>query len=301
MCAMTDKTILSIIIVTHNTKELLTPLLTSIDKSIKYFGKKTEIIIVDNGSSKDTLNIIKNSYPDVILISNSDNKGYARANNQGIKISSGEYILLLNSDTILDQNSIKITLEYLEKNHDVGVVTCKVLLPNGELDPACHRGFPTPFASLAYFLGLEKLFPKSKVFSNYHLLYKDLKTIHEIDSPSGAFFLTRKKVVKTVGLLDESFFMYGEDLDWSFRIKTSGWKIIYNPQTSVVHLKKQSGIKSKDLVIRKKTTTAFYEAMRIFYKKHYEATYPFFVNFFIYTMIEIRKLFDLIKLSLSWI
>lgn len=293
--------ILSIIIVTHNTQRLMTGLLESVKSSITNFSKPSEVIVVDNASSDDTCEVIKEKFPEVKIIENKKNLGYAFANNQGLKEAKGKYLLLLNSDTILTREVLKEMIDFLDQNPKVGVVTCKVLLPNGAIDPACHRGFPTPRAAITYFLGLEKIFPYIPFFSQYHLWYRPLDTIHEIDSPSGAFFLTKDKVIKSAGLLDESFFMYGEDIDLSYRIKNKGWKIMYNPTSYITHLKKQSGLNGKDRVTRERTTVAFYEAMKIFYNKHYKLKYPKLVRMLIFLIIDIKKTFSLAKLKILWI
>lgn len=296
----TNKPKLSIVVVTYNTKDLLSPLLNSIRMTLDSWKKKTEIIIVDNASSDDTVEFVKKVYPDIKLIVNKINQGYAKANNQGIKIAQGEYILLLNSDTILTSDVINKMILYLDKHADVGVETCKLVLIDGKIDPACHRGFPTPWASLSYFLGFEKLFPKIRLFSGYHLWYKPLNSIHEIDCPSGAFYLARRDLVQKIGFFDEKFFMYGEDLDLSFRIKKAGWKIIYNPSSYAIHLKKQSGILSWDNLIKKQTCKAFYEAMKIFFDKHYQREYSSLIRRIIFIIIDIKKIFDLTKINLKW-
>ena len=237
---------LSVVIVTHNNARIITKALNLLKKALLEFEKEYEVIVVDNASIDDTVPIIrKEKWID--LIESKVNKGYAWANNQGLKKAKGKYILLLNSDVVFnDPTVLQKMVDYLDQNSHVGVITCKVLLEDGKIDPACHRGFPTPWASLTYISGLEALFPFNRLFSEYHLWYKDLSTVHEIDSCSGAFYLMRSKIVKDVGYLDETFFMYGEDLDYSFRIKKKGWKIIYNPESSVIHKKYQSGLKSND-------------------------------------------------------
>ena len=177
----------------------------------------------------------------VICIQNGKNLGFAAGNNPGIRRAKGRYILLLNSDTEVDADTFAKMLSYMDKNENVGASTCKVMLPTGDIDPSCHRGFPTPWASITYLLKLEKLFPTSVLFGQYHQGYKGLTTIHEVDCIVGAFFMVRANVIKKVGLLDEDYFMYGEDIDWCYRIKKAGWKIMFSPQTSILHRKKQSG------------------------------------------------------------
>lgn len=295
-----NKPKLSIIIVSHNTKELFPPLLKSINEAVRFWDQETEIIIIDNASCDGSPEFIREQFPNIILISNKNNLGYAKANNQGFNAAKGDYLLLLNSDTLLTQNVISKMISYLEKHPEVDAETCKLVLQNGKIDPACHRGFPTPWASLTYYLGLERLFPRLKFFSNYHLWYKPLDKIHEIDSPSGAFYLVRKEAINRIGPFDEKFFMYGEDLDLSFRIKKAGWKIIYNPTSEATHLKKQSGLKSKNQVTKKRTITAFYDAMKIFFDKHYQTKYSSLTRTVIFFFIDIKKMLSIIKADIIW-
>lgn len=277
---------ISIIIVHFNTPDLLKQCLASIRKS-SWGTYSREIIVINNGSPV----LIDDEDTTVKYIQNKTNKGFAVANNQGIKASSGRYILLLNSDTEVNNDSIRTMIAFMDTHPDAGVSTCKVVLSDGSLDPACHRGFPTPWAALSYYIGLEKLFPTSALFSQYHQGYKDLNSIHEIDSPSGAFFLVRRVVIEEVGLLDEHFFMYGEDLDWAFRIKKAWWKILYNPAVTVLHKKKQSGRASENLALRKQTQKYFYNTMELFYKKHYAGRYGWLITQLILFGIKFRSLF----------
>ncbi|MBI4999286.1 glycosyltransferase, partial [Candidatus Gottesmanbacteria bacterium] len=229
------------------------------------------------------------------LIKNKKNLGFAAGNNIGIKASSGKYILLLNSDTIVFPDTLVSMYRYMDTHPEVGVATCRVEFPDGQLDPACHRGFPTPWASLTYFLGLERLFPKSKIFGRYHLGFLPMDKLHEIDSPTGAFYLVRQEIIDKVGFLDEDYFMYGEDLDWSYRIRQAGWKIMYYPYVKIIHLKKQSGRVGENPEVRKQATCHFYETMKIFYKKHYKAEYPGVVTVLILLAIEVKKRLDLLQ------
>ncbi len=279
---------LSIIILSYNTKELLLRCLQSVDTAVKGLDN-IEIIVVDNGSTDGTVGEIQNDNSRLKVIRNEENLGFAKANNLGIKESSGKYILLLNSDTLLEKETIQKMIKFMEENPQIGVATCRVEFPDGSLDPACHRGFPTPWASLSYFLGLEKLFPESRLFGQYHLGYLPINKPHEIDSPSGAFYFLRREVLEKVGFLDEDYFMYGEDLDWSYRIKQAGFKIFYYPDAKITHFKKQSGRVSEDNKIRKETEQHFYETMKIFYKKHYLKKYPFLLNLLMFLGINIKK------------
>ena len=279
---------LSVIILNYNTKELLKGCLKSVLDSL-FLIQNSEMIVVDNGSSDGSVEMVRDKFSKVKLIVNSKNLGFAKGNNLGMKVAEGNYILLLNSDTMVEKETLPKVVKFMEENPKVGVATCRVELADGELDPACHRGFPTPWASLTYFFGLEKLFPKSKIFGQYHQTYKDLHTTHEIDSPSGSFYLVRRKTIDEVGLLDEDFFMYGEDLDWSFRIKQAGWKIMYVPEVKITHFKKQSGRENVDLEERKRATDHFYQTMKLFYRKHYQDKYPFFVNWIMIWGINLKQ------------
>lgn len=286
---------LSIIIVTYNTRELLMKCLVSLYHcNTAIVQNKTEIIVVDNGSMDGTVGELKNLKTEkqknnLIIIENKENLGFSKANNIGIRQASGKYILLLNSDTVVFPETLASMIQFMEINLKSGSATCRVELGDGNLDPACHRGFPTPWASLTYFLSLEKLFPSSKFFGQYHLGYLPMDHPHEIDSPSGAFYLVRREVIDQVGLLDEDYFIYGEDLDWSYRIKRAGWKIMYNPLVKITHFKKQSGRENEDPKLRQETQKHFYETMKLFYKKHYQDKYPKIVTFLILLAIEVKQ------------
>ncbi len=282
---------LSIVILNYNTRDLLNDCLGSLFESYKseILSNRYEVIVIDNGSNDESAEMVKKDFPGVKLIANRQNYGFAKGNNIGMKETKGKYILLLNSDTFVEKNTLPVIVKFMEENPAAGVATCRVELSNGALDPACHRGFPTPWAAITYFLGLEKLFPKSKLFAQYHQTYKDLKTAHEIDSPTGAFYLVRCEVIRKVGLLDEDYFMYAEDLDWSYRIKKAGWKILYVPDVKITHFKKQSGRQNISREERKKATDYFYQTMKLFYRKHYQKRYPFFVNWLMTLGINLRS------------
>jgi GT2 family glycosyltransferase len=283
----------SIIIVNYNTKELTLSCLLSLKKA--YTNRVTwEIFVVDNASTDGSVEALKQLqkqdpfFRNLRVVSQSENTGFARGNNSAINMSSGRYVLLLNSDTVVLPGAIQEMIEFMDAHKKAGASTCKLILPNGSIDPACHRGFPSPWAALTYFLGLERLFGKSNVFGQYHLGYKDMTTAHEIDVPSGAFFLVRREILRVVGGLDEDYFMYGEDIDWAYRIKKHGWEIWFNPRVMVTHLKKQSGRAHSDLRLRKSIERHFYETMILFYQKHYRKTYPAVITFFIILLLRFR-------------
>lgn len=267
---------LTIVIVSYNTRDILHTCLASTTRAMAKYA--WEIIVVDNASTDGSVQMVKRDFPDVRVLENSKNEGFARATNRGLRNGLGKYLLLLNSDTEIPKGTIEAVQAFLDDHPDGGVCTCKVLLPDGSIDPACHRGFPTPWAAMTYFAGLEELFPHSKLFARYHQWYKDIDTVHEVDSPMGAFYMIRRDVIDSVGYLDEDYFMYGEDLDWSYRIKQAGWKIYYYPSVTVLHKKKQSGRESKDASLRRSTDKYFYESMLLFYKKHYQHRYGWLIS-----------------------
>lgn len=280
---------LSVIILSFNTKDLLRACLKTVLAS--KMGKYTmEVIVADNGSTDGSVAMVRKEFPLVILIDNKKNLGFAGGNNPGIKRAKGRYILLLNSDTEVYTDAFRIMLDYLEKHEEVGAATCKLVLPDDTIDPACHRGFPTPRAAFSYFLKLEKLFPKTRVFGGYHQGYKDFSTIHGVDVISGAFFLVRREVIDQVGMLDEDYFFYGEDMDWCYRIKEAGWKIMYNSTVTILHKKKQSGRAHADRVRRARTELFFYQYNKLFYKKNYEGKIFPPVMWLVYILFDIRML-----------
>lgn len=278
---------LSIIIVNYNTCELTVQALDSVINNTR--GLEFEVLVVDNGSKDESIKTICIRYPQVSIIENDTNLGFAVANNQAIAIASGHYILLLNSDTIVQGDCLARCVGYLNKHPEIGALGCRVLLSDGRLDHACKRGFPTPQASLFYFLKLHKIFPYSQYFGQYTLNYIPDDNISEVDALTGAFMMVRKETIEEIGLLDEAFFMYGEDLDWCYRIKAAGWKIIYFPEATIIHLKGGSGGRKSS-----KSIYEFHQSMRTFYDKHYVQSYPVWVRYMVYGAIKLRYLADIL-------
>lgn len=257
---------LSIIILSYNVKKQLLDCLASIPKHNDW-----EIIIPDNGSTdgSDQLATIKNH----------TNLGFAAGNNIGIKKSSGEYILLLNPDTIVYPNTIETVLKYMQNHSEVGAATCRVELPDGTLDYSCHRNFPDPVGSLLHLTGLRRL---SKYSSTYIP-----NIIHEIDALTGAFALIRRSAGDQVGWLDEDYFFNAEDIDFCYKLKEAGWKVMYIPDVKITHHKLAS-VKSS-LASRRRWAINSTDAMRLFYRKHLAAKYPFFINWLVFLGIELVK------------
>lgn len=257
---------LSIIIVNFNVKAFLQNCLLSVRKSLEDIP--SEIIVVDNASDDGSVEIIKKNFPDVKLIELSENLGFSKANNIGLKIAKGEYICLLNPDTIVEEDTFNTMIRFMESHPEAGMAGCKILNPDGTFQLACKRSFPTPWVAFTKIFGLSALFPKSKLFARYNLTYLDENQTYEVDAISGSFMFLRRDVYEKVGGLDESFFMYGEDLDWCFRIKEAGFKIYYVHSTKIIHFKGESTKRSNIDEVKH-----FYNAMRLFVRKHFSGSF----------------------------
>ncbi|KOS66618.1 glycosyl transferase family 2 [Lysinibacillus contaminans] len=279
---------LSIVIVNYNTKKLTIDCIQSVLNSKLNF--QYEIFVVDNASSDGSVEKIKKIFPHVYVISNKENAGFSKANNQAIKECNGRYVLLLNSDTIVNKDTLDEMIRFMDGEMNVGAVGCEVNLPDGTLDKACHRGFPTPEASFYYMIGLAKKFPNSPKYNSYHKSYMNMSEVHDIDCLVGAFMMVRREAFEQVGLLDEEFFMYGEDIDWCYRIKEFGWRIVYNPTVSITHYKGASSRRKPFKIVYE-----FHRAMYLFHKKHFATKYNFFVNSLVYMGIISKLTFATIN------
>ncbi len=284
---------LSIVILNYNSqfwlKQTLTTLKNHYLDQTKY---DVEVIVVDNASTDDSTTMIKRSFRWVKLVELPTNIGFAAGNNVALKEITSRYGMLLNNDMEFTANSnLDILIDLLEKKDakKIGMITPRLEFSNGNIDPACHRGEPTLWASFTYMIGLEDMFPSVKAFSQYHLWYKDLATAHEIDACSGAAMIFRTEALKKVGLLDERFFMYAEDLDWCRQFRDKGWQIVYYPYVSIIHHKNKSGIASSSKTTASKTKAYFYDTMLQYYDKHYQNDYPAWVRTFIKYLLKIKK------------
>lgn len=280
---MAKKIDLSVIILSYNTKDLLQQCLKSVEKAVRSASSyQTEVIVVDNASRDNSPQVIRKEFPEVKLIVSRKNLGFSGGNNLGIKKASGRYFLFLNSDTEVYPQAFSKVIKLMNRRPQVGALSVKTILASGEMDPDCHRGFPTPWASITYFLGLERLFPRSRIFGQYHQLYCNLDRIHEIDAGAGAFMVVRQEVIKKVGAWDESYFFYGEDLDFFYRIKQAGGKVVFYPKPLLKHYKgASSGLRPESRGLTRATRTtrievarASIKAMEIFYRKFYQDKYP---------------------------
>lgn len=277
---------LSVVVLNFNSGDFLTKCLKSLKSSEGNLN--LDIWIVDNASTDNSISQAKKNFPEINYILNKENVGFSKGNNLGLRKIKNEFVLILNPDTEISSNVLSCMIQFMKNCPKVGAATCRVDLPNGKLDWGSHRSFPTPLASfLYYFLQDDSL---------YHLSYKDLITTHEIDAVSGSFLMTKKSVLDRVGLFDEDYFMYAEDIDLCYRIKKAGYKIMFIPDIKIIHYKGvASGIKSHSQEIttatkrsREKAFNAFYESMKIFYKKNLEKSYPLFINWLVYLGINIK-------------
>ena len=257
--------------------------LESVYKSVS--GIETEVFVIDNNSFDGSSQMVRSTYPDVILIENSENQGFSKANNKGIKRAKGDYVLILNPDTVVQEDTFKTLIKFLDEHPEAGAASCKVLNADGTLQLACRRSTPTPLVVLPKILGLSTLFPKSKLLAKYNLTYLDEDEVSEVDAVSGSFVMVRKTVIEEIGLFDEDFFMFGEDLDWFFRMRKAGYKIYYVPYTKIIHYKGES--------IRAAGFDAigmFYKAQIQFVRKHFRKSKSVFAVMFLYFGIILRGL-----------
>ncbi|WP_199624230.1 glycosyltransferase family 2 protein [Paenibacillus alkalitolerans] len=279
---------LSIIIVNYNTRQLTLDCISSLLQSETSY--KYEIVLVDNGSSDGSVNAVRSQFPSVNIIVNTENVGFSKANNQGIQRATGRYVLLLNSDTVVEPSTLSAMIDFMDRNPDVGTSGCKLVLPDGTLDEACKRGFPTPLASFYYAFGFSRRFPNEPKYNQYKLSHLNPNEVHEVDCLVGAFMIVRREVIQQIGGLDENFFMYGEDIDWCYRIKEAGWKVVYYPKTTVIHYKGASSRRKPLKIIYE-----FHRAMVLFHRKHYSRKHSIVVNFLVYAGISTKFLISLMK------
>lgn len=274
---------LSIIIINYNTKKLTKECIHSVIESTHM--DEYEIIVVDNSTDEGEKYEVSNDEKGIVkLFPEVENKGFGSACNFGARMSKGKYLLFLNSDTIVKDEAIDKCINYLKNHSEVGVLGIRTLLPDGKLDHGCKRGFPTPSASLYYFLGFDKRHPENKKYGAYRQTFIDEHETSEVDSVSGAFMMIPKEVYNEVSGFDEDYFMYGEDIDICYRIKKIGHKVIYFADAYIIHLKGQSGLSTKS----KQIIYHFYNSMKLFYKKHYEQEYNFLTNKAVYAGIKLK-------------
>lgn len=252
---------LSIIIVNWNTRVLLNRCLQLVYQTVKRLD--FELIVVDNASTDDSLPMLRRDYPQVRLIENRENVGFARANNQAAAIAQGRYLLLLNTDTFVHEGTVETLVEHMEQHPDTGAAGCRLFYEDGTLQRSCSA-FPTISTELWQSLWLDRLFPKHPVFGKYMMTYWDLDRLQEVDCVLGACMLIRTEVVKKIGLFDEQFFMYSEEVDFCYRLKQAGWKVRFVPEATAIHIWGGSTYK-----VPTETFLRLYKSRVVFFRKHY--------------------------------
>lgn len=278
---------LEIVIVNYNSLVWIEKTLSSIYKQYVPYSKYNVVVtVVDNASTDTSVDFIEKTYPQVNLIKSSKNLGFSAGNNLALRKSTADYIMLLNSDTELTEKSKNIDslIEMLEEHKEIGIVTPKLLLSEKKIDMACHRGEPSLIDCFFYFAKFEKFFPKIKLFTQYHMLHKDLNTVHEVDIVTAACLITKLKYLKEIGFFDERYFLYGEDVDLCREYREKNYKIVYNPNVEIIHHKYKSGLQNKKIskVIKK----YFYDSMLIYFDKWYKNKFSYkllrpFISLFI--------------------
>jgi len=295
---------LAVVILNYNTRDLLRKCLRTGYASQGAIS--FDVCVVDNASSDGSADMVRTEFPQARLIASDRNDGFSYGNNLGLRhfgftdqpgagnpSVTPRYALLLNPDTEVPPTAFADMVAFMDRRARCGVAGCKLVRPDGSLDLACRRAFPSPEVSAYRMLGLSKLFPKSSRFGRYNMTFLDPDVLTEVDSVVGAFMMVRGEAIHQVGLLDEAFFMYGEDLDWAFRIKQRDWQVWYNPAVTVLHVKEAASKTSL------KARQEFYRAMEIFYFKHYEATTPRVMNWLILGGIRARGAVDMAQRNRS--
>lgn len=280
---------IAVVIVNYNVCDLLRRCLKSVYASEGDFT--LDVCVVDNASSDESIPMVQAEFPQAKLIANEQNIGYPAANNQGLRLLGVDnskldhrpsFCLTLNPDTEVPPDAFAKLLEFMVENTDVAVVGPKLVMLDGRLDLACRRSFPTPTTSIYRMTGLSRLFPKSRRFGRYNMTFLDENEMADVDSVVGAFMMVRTLAIQQVGLMDERFWMYGEDLDWAKRIKDAGWRVVYYPKVTVMHVKRASSRQNR------RANVEFYRAMLIFYYKHYYSQTPWMLHWLIIMGVAVK-------------
>jgi hypothetical protein len=272
---------LTISIVNYNSREYLQALLQSIFSSTT--DASFEIIVVDNNSRDGSLEWIKSNYPEIKLVLNNENLGFAKAQNKGISASTGKFVLLLNPDSTVKPDAIQNMIDFMKTHPEAGAIGGKILNPDGTIQLSGKK-FPTPLAAILLSLGIHKLFPNNPVTRNYYMPKESYDSVHEAEHVMGSFLMARKSAIDKVGLLDEGFFLYCEDVDWCMRLIQGGFNIYYLPSAVAVHHK--GGSSKKDSY---KNIIEHHKSLWRFYKKWYYKNYPQIISFLFYFGLIARK------------
>jgi hypothetical protein len=294
-----NPTTLGIAIVSYDTRDLLRECLASVaaaSDELAAHAFTMAVCVVDNASSDGSVAMVAAEYPDVDLIVSDTNEGFGAGCNRAIARLDARYILLLNPDARVSAETLLRCMCFADEHRDVGIIGCRILLPDGTLDRACKRGIPTPLNALCYFTKLDRLFPSSRVIGGYNATYVAENDVADVGAVVGAYMWVRAEVFEQIGTFDETFFMYGEDLDVCFRAGEAGWRVTYLGDCSVYHVKgASSGIfgdsaimSRRDLALRVRMVKEFHRAMLIFYSKHYEKRYPAVVRGAVHAAVRLR-------------
>ncbi|GGK57306.1 glycosyltransferase family 2 protein [Rufibacter glacialis] len=278
---------LSVIIVNYNVSYFLEQCLLSVRKAVR--GLQVEVFVVDNNSVDGSVEMVRRRFPEVKLLANQENLGFSKANNQAIRQAQGKYILLLNPDTVVEEDTFCKCFRFMEEHPNAGALGVKMMDGAGKFLPESKRGLPTPWVAFSKVFGLAALFPTSAFFNRYHLGHLPQDQVHPVDILAGAFMFMRDEVLEKVGLLDEDFFMYGEDIDLSYRIKQGGFEVYYFPETRIIHYKGESTRKTSVNYV-----FMFYRAMRIFAEKHFSGRQARVYSFLIRLAIYLRAALALV-------
>ena len=283
---------ISICIVTLKARDFLRECLNSLEANPP--GGSLEIIVVENHSSDGTVEMLRQDYPYVQLIENETNAGFVRPMNQAMHAASGRYVLLLNPDTVVLPGAVDSLIDFFAKNPQAGICGPKVLNRDRSLQKSCRRGEPRPVAVLSYFLGLSKLFPRSKYFGGYLMNYMDEDALHEVAGVAGSCMLVRREVIEQIGYLDERFFAYQEDADYCFQARKAGWKIYYAPQAQIIHYGGQGGSRVQPY----RSIFEWHRSYFLYYRKNLASDYFFLFNWFYYLAMGIKFLVSLMANAL---
>ena len=292
---------LSVVILSYNVKDLLRKAISAVYGS--YRDKKLQVIVVDNASSDGSSKMVKEEFPKAELIQSKTNTGFSAGNNLARKITKGDYVLFLNPDTEVGEGAIKKCLEILKNNKEIGVVTSKVLFPNGKIDYSCHRGLPTVWNTFCYWAGLSKIFPKSKLFSGYTATYLDPNESHYIECISGTFLMIKRKVLDKIDWWDEDYWWNGDDIELCYQIGKAGYKIWYEASISTLHYKgASSGLwRMHKMNVPKETKLASARSaakvMNIFIEKHSDELGPWPLVFLVRIGIRLLEKYRLFKIE----
>ncbi len=293
---------LSVIVVSYNTRQLLDDCLRSLYAADAPPGGM-EVIVVDNASVDGSMDMVRQKHPRARLIASPDNRGYSAANNLGSAAAQGEYLLFLNSDTVVSARALIEPLAYMRAHPPTGALTVRLVYPTGERDPDNHRGFPTPWNAFCHFTLLSRLFPHSPRFNGYFRAYEDFSQIHPVPVIAGSYMMMPRALDRQLGGWDETYFFYGEDIDYCYRIHEAGRQIIYYPLVEVLHYKgASSGLRKESAEIarppketRVKVARESVRAMRVFYRKFYSDKYPGIVTAFVLAGIQARGWVRILK------